>query len=87
MTNTDYIIQRSGASCIKEAYLLFINNIKSLPDIVKVRHILLLCTYLIYISAIGTSVALWFEVSSTVGALNHCTHTIPTVHQDTDLMP
>lgn len=30
MTNTDYIIQRSGAACIKAAYLLFINNIKKI---------------------------------------------------------
>ena len=32
MTNTDYIIQRSGAACIKAAYLLFINNIKMRKD-------------------------------------------------------
>ena len=30
MTNTDYIIQRSGAACIKAAYLLFINNINKI---------------------------------------------------------
>ncbi|MGI6223435.1 MAG: hypothetical protein ACOYJG_07480 [Prevotella sp.] len=30
MSNTDYIIQRSGVACIKEAYLLFINNIKKI---------------------------------------------------------
>jgi hypothetical protein len=28
MANNEYMVQRSGASCIKEAYLLFINNIK-----------------------------------------------------------
>lgn len=28
MANNEYMVQRSGASCIREAYLLFINNIK-----------------------------------------------------------